>query len=99
MTFVEKISKKKFELISFILFIYIVLNLLEGDRGLLSYFKNINVKNELIIEKKALSSSLESIEKKNYLLTEIIDLDYLEILYRKKFMLGKENEKIFTIKN
>ena len=53
----------------------------------------------MIIEKKALSSSLESIEKKNYLLTEIIDLDYLEILYRKKFMLGKENEKIFTIKN
>jgi hypothetical protein len=99
MTFVEKISKKKFELISFILFIYIVLNLLEGDRGLLSYFKNIKVKNELIIEKKVLSSSLESIEKKNYLLTEIIDLDYLEILYRKKFMLGKENEKIFTIKN
>ena len=99
MAFVEKISKKKFELISLILFIYITLNLLEGDRGLLSYFKNINVKNELIIEKKALSSSLESIEKKNYLLTEIIDLDYLEILYRKKFMLGKENEKIFTIKN
>tara|TARA_B100000579_G_scaffold403044_1_gene386768 strand:+ start:79 stop:378 length:300 start_codon:yes stop_codon:yes gene_type:complete len=99
MVFIEKINKKKFELICFILFIYIALNLLEGDRGLFSYFKNIKVKNELLIKKKILSSSLESIEKKNYLLTEIIDLDYLEILYRKKFMLGKENEKIFTIKN
>ena len=28
-------------------------------------------------------------EKKNNLLTDIIDLDYLEILYREKFMLGK----------
>ena len=31
----------------------------------------------------------------NMLLTGIIDTDYLEILYRKKFMVGKPNEHIY----
>ena len=37
-----------------------------------------------------------NIEKKNSLLTNSIDLDYLETLYREKFMIGKFNEKIYT---
>ena len=34
-------------------------------------------------------------EKKIILLTENIDLDYLEILYREKFFYGKANEKVY----
>ena len=41
---------------------------------------------------------LAFVEKKNSLLTDTIDLDYLEILYRKKFMTGKTNEKIYKIR-
>ena len=41
---------------------------------------------------------LVSVEKKNSLLTDIIDADYLETLYREKFMVGKINEKIYINK-
>ena len=41
-------------------------------------------------------TKLDFIEKKNSLLTEVINLDYLEILYRKNFMAGKRNEKIYS---
>ena len=30
------------------------------------------------------------------MLTEIIDLDFLETIYREKFMVGKKEEKIFV---
>ena len=97
MRFVEKINQKKFALISIFLFLYVILNLLDGERGLISYYKKLTNKQELILEKKLLTSQLNYIEKKNSLLTDKIDLDYLEMLYRKKFMVGKPNEKIFTI--
>ena len=70
-------------------------NLLEGERGLISYFEKQKIKQLLISEKKELNYQLKLINKKNSLLTDNIDLDYLEILYRKKFMVGKNNEKIY----
>ena len=86
MRFIEIISQKKFTLISIFLFIYVALNLLEGERGIVSYYKNQKIKKQLIDEKKLLDQQLSAIEKKNSLLTDLIDLDYLEILYRNKFM-------------
>ena len=50
----------------------------------------------MVQEKKSLVLQLGSVEKKNNLLTGIIDVDYLETLYRIKFMVGKVNEKIYT---
>ena len=38
---------------------------------------------------------LDKIEKQNSLLTEKIDKDYLEILYRQKFLVGKSSEEIY----
>ncbi len=96
MKFVEIINSKKFTLISIFLFLYVIFNLLEGERGLISYFEKQKIKNQLIQEKKSLLYELNFIEKKNSLLTDKIDVDYLETLYRKKFMLGKKNEKIYT---
>ena len=95
MRFVEIINKKKFTLISVILFIYVLLNLLDGERGLISYYEKQKTLERLFQEKKSLVPQLNLVEKKNSLLTNIIDTDYLEILYRKKFMVGKENEKIY----
>ena len=95
MRFVEIINKKKFTLICSSLFIFVVANLLDGERGLISYFEKQKIKNQLIQEKKSLLHELNFIEKKNSLLTDKIDVDYLETLYRKKFMLGKKNEKIY----
>ena len=72
-----------------------MLNLLDGERGLISYYEKQKIKDQLIEEKKALSIELAMIEKKNMLLTGKVDLDYLETLYRQKFMLGKSNEHIY----
>ena len=90
-----KIKKNYFILISTILFLYFFLNLLDGERGLISYFEKQKTIELLLQEKKSLIFQLDVVEKNNYLLTDIIDTDYLETLYRKKFMVGKENEKIY----
>ena len=95
MRFIEIIGQKKFTLISIFLFIYVALNLFEGERGIVSYYKNQQIKKQLVNEKELLDLQLSAIEKKNSLLTDSIDLDYLEILYRNKFMLGKPEEKVF----
>ena len=96
MGFTKIINRKKFTLISMFLFLYFLINLLDGERGLISYFENKNIKSTLLQEKEILTLQLASVEKKNRLLTEELDLDYLEILYRKKLMLGKSEERIFV---
>jgi len=95
MKFVEIINNKKFTFISIFLFLYVIFNLLEGERGLISYYEKQNRIEQLFKEKKSLVLQLDLVEKKNNLLTDIIDTDYLETLYREKFMLGKTNEKIY----
>ena len=95
MRFVEIINKKKFTLISIILFSYVLLNLLDGERGLISYYKKQSIINKIYEERKNLLTELKFVEKKNSLLTNIVDVDYLEILYREKVMVGKINEKIY----
>ena len=95
MRFVQIINQKKFTLIAVFLFLYVLINLLDGQRGLISYYEKQKIKQQLIEEEKALSIKLAMVEKKNMLLTDKMDLDYLEILYRQKFMLGKSNEHIY----
>ena len=95
MRFVEIINKRKFTLISIFLFLYVLLNLLDGERGLISYYEKQKIIEQLFQEEKLLALQLDLVEKKNMLLTGIIDTDYLEILYRKKFMVGKSNEHIY----
>ena len=95
MEFINKINQKKFTLISVFLFLYLLLNLLEGERGLISFYKKQGIKNNLIKEKNILTAELKHVEKKNSLLNETVNLDYLEILYRQKFMVGKSNERIY----
>ena len=72
-----------------------MLNLLDGERGLISYYEKQQVIEKLFQEKKLLLLQLNSIEKKNSLLTDNINIDYLDMLYRKKFMGGKVNEKVY----
>ena len=95
MRFIKIINNKRFTLLSIFLFLYVIFNLIDGERGLISYIEKKEKKEQLIEERKLLIKNLELIDKKNDLLTDNIDLDYLEILYREKFMVGKNNEKIF----
>jgi len=96
MTLLEKINYKKSTIVAIFMFLYVMLNLLDGERGLISYFEKLKIRDYLIQEKKILEDKLFTIEKKNNLLTDVIDLDYLEMIYRKKFMVGKANEKIYV---
>ena len=95
MGFVQIINQKKFTLITVFLFLYVLINILDGERGLISYYEKQKIKEQLIEEKKALTIKLATVEKKNRLLTENVDLDYLEIIYREKFMVGKSKEHIY----
>ena len=95
MRFLEIINKKKFALVSIFLFSYLILNFLDGKRGLISYYEKQRVIKELLQEKKSLVQQLHLIEKENSLLADTIDIDFLETLYRTKFMVGKKNEKIY----
>ena len=95
MRFVEIINHKKLTLISIFLFSYVIFNLLDGERGLISYYEKQKIKQQLVEEKKSFSIELAKIEKKNMLLTNKVDLDYLEMLYREKFMVGTPNEYIY----
>ena len=92
---VEILKKNYFLLISTFLFVYIAFNLLDGERGLFSYFEKKEIQNQQIQKKNNLTAELNDVEKKILLLTENIDLDYLEILYREKFFYGKPNEKVY----
>ena len=95
MKFVEIINNKKFTFITILLFLYVIFNLLDGERGLISYYEKQKIKQQLIDEKKTFSIELANVEKKNMLLTNKVDLDYLEMLYREKFMVGTPNEYIY----
>jgi len=95
MRIVEILKKNYFLLISTFFFIYIVFNFLDGERGLFSYLEKKEIYNQKIQKKSNLITELNDAEKKILLLTENIDLDYLEILYREKFFYGKPNEKIY----
>ena len=96
MAFLEIINKKKFTLISIFLFLYVMLNLIEGERGLISYFEKKNLITNLSEKENMLNEKLILIEKKNNMLTDVIDLDFLETIYRQKFMVGKKEEKVFV---
>ena len=95
MKFVQIINQRKFTLITVFLFLYVLINLLDGQRGLISYYEKQKIKQQLIEEEKELSIKLAMVERKNKLLTGKVDLDYLEILYREKFMVGKSDEHIY----
>jgi len=94
----SKIKKNYFTLIYTVLFLYFFFNLLDGERGLVSYFEKKNILNELKYEKINLEDKIGKLEIKNSLLTDNLDLDYIEILIRQKFLFGKEGEKIYIIK-
>ena len=95
MRIVEILKKNYFLLVSTFFFVYIAFNLLDGERGLFSYFEKKGIQNQLIKKKNNLVAELQDVEKKILLLSDNIDLDYLEILYREKFFYGKPNEKVY----
>ena len=94
-----KVIKKNFFLsISTFLILYFFFNLLDGERGLLSYLKKKKSLIDLQNKELLLSNKIKNLELKNSLLTDNLDLDFIEILIRQKFLFGKKEETLYIIK-
>ena len=93
-----KLKKNYFLLISTFLILYFFFNLLDGERGFFSYFKKKEILINLQVEETEISKKIKKIEFKNSLLSDNLDLDYVETLIREKFLFGKEGETLYIIK-
>ena len=98
MGLVKIFKTKKIFLLNIFLILYVSINLIGGERGLLSYFEKKNIEKSLIQEEIELTQKLKEIEKKNKLLSENIDLDYLDTLYREKLKFGKKDEILIKLR-
>ena len=96
---IKKIKDKLLFIIPILLILYFILNLLGGNRGLFSYFEKSNYLNNLKNEEKLIKQAIKELEKSNALLSDNMDTDYIEILLRDKFLLGKKGETVYIIKN
>ena len=95
----KSIKNNYFLIISIFLILYFFFNLLSGQRGLISYFEKNQNLNNLKNQEFFLSNQIRDLDFKNSLLSDNLDLDYIETLIRERFMFGKKNEIIYIIKN
>ena len=95
----KRLKKNYFLLISTFLILYFFFNLLSGQRGLISYFEKKDILNELNKQESLLISQIKDLDFKNSLLSDNLDLDYIETLIRERFLFGKKNEQIYIIQN
>ena len=93
----KRIKKRYFLIVSTFLILYFFFNLLSGQRGLLSYFEKKQILDDLIKEKKLIAHQIKDLDNKNLLLSDNLDLDYIETLIRERFLFGKKNDKIYII--
>ena len=95
----QKIKKNYFIYISTFLIIYFFFNLLDGERGLISYIQKKDILTDLKSKKIKLEIENKNLENKIDILGDNLDLDFVEILIREKFMFGKKDEKIFILED
>ena len=94
----KRIKNNYFLLISTFLILYFFFNLLSGERGLISYFEKKQTLNALKEDELLLIKQINDLDFNNSLLSDNLDLDYIETLIRERFLFGKKNEKIYIIK-
>ena len=95
--FIVRLKEKKFLLFNIFFTLYICINLIGGERGLISYFDKKNTFEKLILEEKVLTAKLKDLDHKISLIN-INDPDYLDILYRQKFNYVTKDEIIIKLK-
>ena len=95
----KRLKKNYFLLLSTFLILYFFFNLLSGQRGLISYFEKKQILNDLKNEESQIINQIKDLDFKNSLLSDNLDLDYIETLIRERFIFGKKNETIYIIKN
>ena len=94
----KRIKKNYLLLVSIFLIMYFFFNLLSGQRGLISFFEKKQMLDDLKKDEKSLVYQIKSLDFENSLLSDNLDLDYIESLIRERFLFGKKDEKIYIIK-
>ncbi len=97
MRFIDNLKKKKFLLFNIFFTLYIGINFIGGERGLISYFDKKNTYEELVEENKILTNELEDLDHKISLVNKN-NPDYLDMLYRQKFNYVTKDEIIIKLK-
>ena len=92
------IKRNYFLLISIFLIFYFSFNLVSGERGLFSYIEKKEFLSDLKKEQISLTNKIKEKNHKNSLLSDNLDLDFIETLIRERFLFGKEDETIYIIK-
>jgi cell division protein FtsB len=92
------IKRNYFLLTSIFLIFYFSFNLVSGERGLFSYNDKKDLLSNLKKEELLLTNKIKDLDHKNSLLSTNLDLDYVEILIRERFLFGKKDETIYIIK-
>ena len=95
----EILKKNFFLLISTFFVLYFFFNLLSGERGLISFFDKKKKLENFNKTEFRMITKIKVLEYKNSLLSDNLDLDYIETLIRERFLLGKKNEKIYIIRS
>ena len=98
MRIIEIIKVKKLFFVQVFLTLYIGINLVGGERGLISYFEKSAYEKKLYAKNIELKKKLEHVEHKNKLLSKNINFDYLDILYRTKLKFGTKDETLIKLK-
>ena len=94
----KNLKKNYILLVSSFLVLYFFFNMMSGERGLVSYLEKKDILKDLKNTEANLLSKIEELDFKNSLLSDNLDLDYVEILIRERFLFGKKEEKIYIIK-
>ena len=97
MRLIESLKKRKFIIVNIFLTLYIGINLIGGERGLISYFNKKKIYEELEKKEITLTSEIDKLEH-NISMLKNNDLDYLDMLYREKFKYGTKDEIIIKLK-
>ena len=93
----KRIKNNYFLLISTFLILYFFFNLLSGERGLISYFEKKQTLNTLKKDELLLTKQINDLDFKNSLLSDNLDLDFVETVIRERFLFRKKNEKIYIL--
>ena len=97
MRLIESFKKKKLILLNIFLSLYVGINLVGGDRGLVSYFEKKKIYQELIKRETVLKEEIQDLKHKIKLIKNN-DLDYLDMLYREKLKYGTKDEILIKLK-
>ena len=72
---------------------------MSGQRGLISYFEKKQILKNLEKDEILLINKIKDLDLKNSLLSDNLDLDYIETLIRERLLLSKKNESIYIVKD